>query len=63
VGTTIKTRAGVTVYPQPGEEHWHRGTPDNTMCHLALFEGTGDANGVTWLEPVTDEQYTSANAL
>ena len=33
----------------------------NMMCHLAMFEGTGDGDGTTWLEPVTDEQYQAAN--
>jgi hypothetical protein len=33
------------------------------MCHLAMLEGTGtgDGNGTTWLEPVTDEQYKATN--
>jgi len=33
----------------------------NMMCHLAMLEGTGDGDGTTWLEPVTDEQYQAAN--
>jgi hypothetical protein len=28
---------------------------------VAMLEGTGDGNGTTWLEPVTDEQYKAAN--
>jgi len=31
------------------------------MCHYAMLEGTGDGDPTTWLEPVTDEQYQSAN--
>jgi hypothetical protein len=31
------------------------------MCHLAMLEGVEDGDGTTWLEPVTDEQYTAAN--
>jgi hypothetical protein len=31
------------------------------MSHLAMLEGTEDGDGTTWLEPVTDEQYTAAN--
>jgi len=30
------------------------------MCHLAMLEGTGDGDGITWLEPVTDEQYQAS---
>lgn len=59
-GTVLRMRAGDTVYTPPGEEHWHGGTADNMMCHLALLEGTGDGDGTSWLEPVTDEQYQTA---
>jgi hypothetical protein len=31
------------------------------MCHLAMLEGTGNGDGTTWLEPVTDDQYRAAN--
>jgi hypothetical protein len=31
------------------------------MGHLAMLEGTGDGDGTTWLEPVTDEEYQLAN--
>ena len=61
-GTVIRMRAGDTVWTPPGEEHWHGGTADNMMCHLAMLEGTGDGDGTSWLEPVTDEQYQGANA-
>ncbi len=32
------------------------------MCHLAMLEGASDGDGTTWLEPVSDEDYTGANA-
>ena len=60
-GTVIRMRAGDTVYTPPGEEHWHGGTADNMMCHLAMLEGAESGDGTTWLEPVTDEQYAAAN--
>ncbi|HET6191287.1 MAG TPA: cupin domain-containing protein [Trebonia sp.] len=60
-GTVIRMRPGDTVWTLPGEEHWHGGTTDNMMCHLSMLEGTGDDDGTTWLEPVTDEQYQAAN--
>jgi quercetin dioxygenase-like cupin family protein len=60
-GTVIRMRAGDTVYTPPGEEHWHGGTADHMMCHLAMLEGTESGDGTTWLEPVTDEQYAAAN--
>ena len=60
-GTVIQMRPGDTIYTPPGEEHWHGATADNMMCHLAMLEGTADGDGTTWLEPVTDEQYTTAH--
>jgi quercetin dioxygenase-like cupin family protein len=61
-GTIIHMRAGDTVWTPPGEEHWHGGTTDTFMCHIAMLEGTADGDGTTWLEPVTDKQYQVANA-
>jgi quercetin dioxygenase-like cupin family protein len=61
-GTVIRIRAGDTVWTPPGEEHWHGGSADNMMCHLALLENSGDGTDpTTWLEPVTDQQYEAAN--
>jgi quercetin dioxygenase-like cupin family protein len=60
-GTVLRLRAGDTVWTPPGEEHWHGATEGNLMCHYALLEGTGDGDGTTWLEPVTDEQYQQAH--
>ena len=60
-GTTIRIRPGDTVWAPPGEEHWHGATTGNVMCHHAMLEGTGDGDGTTWLEAVTDEQYQAAN--
>jgi hypothetical protein len=47
----------------PGEEHWHGGTVDNMMCHLAMLEGTESGDSTTWLEPVSDEQYAAAKPV
>jgi quercetin dioxygenase-like cupin family protein len=60
-GTVIRMRPGDTVYTPPGEEHWHGATADNMMCHLAMLEGTGEGDGTTWLEHVTDDQYQAAH--
>lgn len=49
------------VYTPPGQEHWHGATAGNFMCHLAMLEGIPGGDGTTWLEPVTDEQYQTAN--
>ncbi len=60
-GSVIRMRPGDTVWTPPGEEHWHGGTADNFMCHLAMLESTGEGDPTTWLEPVTDEEYDRAN--
>lgn len=61
-GNVIVMRAGDTVWTPPGEEHWHGATAVNFMCHIALLEGTGDGDGTTWLEPVTDDDYAAASS-
>jgi quercetin dioxygenase-like cupin family protein len=60
-GTVIRLTPGDTVWTPPGEEHWHGAGVDCMMCHIAMLEGVADGDGTTWLEPVTDEQYTVAN--
>jgi quercetin dioxygenase-like cupin family protein len=60
-GTVIRLTPGDTVWTPPGEEHWHGASVDCMMSHLAMLEGAENGDGTTWLEPVTDEQYTAAN--
>jgi quercetin dioxygenase-like cupin family protein len=59
-GHVIVARPGQVIYTPPGEEHWHGAAPENFMAHIALYEGTADGDGATWLEHVTDEQYAAA---
>ncbi len=61
-GNTVRIRAGDTVWTPAGEEHWHGGTAQNMMCHYAILDETPAGDATTWLEPVTDDQYTAANA-
>jgi len=41
------------VWTPPDEKHWHGATPTTAMPHIAIAEG------VEWLEKVTDEQYVA----
>lgn len=41
-------------------EHWHGASADHQMVHIALTNYVEDEN-VTWLEPVTDEEYNQTN--
>ena len=50
-------RPGDVVYIEPGEEHWHGATADRFMAHVGLLDGDEDGEVVTWLDPVTDEEY------
>ncbi|WP_031073986.1 cupin domain-containing protein [Streptomyces sp. NRRL WC-3742] len=60
-GVVLEARPGELVVCPPGEEHWHGAAPDRFMEHLAMWEGPGDGSPeTTWLEPVTDEQYSAA---
>lgn len=41
-------------------EHWHGATANSEMAHIAITNFKDDEQ-VTWLEPVTEEQYNEAN--
>ena len=47
---------GETIVCDPNIEHWHGATPNTRMTHIAITNDKG-AGGVTWLKPVTDEEY------
>ncbi len=46
---------GDTVHIPAGEVHWHGGTADTFVSHLAISVGETE-----WLEPVSDADYDSA---
>jgi quercetin dioxygenase-like cupin family protein len=61
-GSVVRARAGDTVICPPDEVHWHGAAEDTFMSHLAMLEAKPDGSDpTTWLEPVTDEQYKTAN--
>ena len=58
-GGEIQTiRPGDTVYFEPNEKHWHGASPTTAMTHIALQEEL-DGSAVTWMEHVTDDEYTA----
>ena len=61
-GPACLVRAGDRVVFEPGEEHWHGAAPDHLMAHLALSQTDADGVGVSWLDPVTDDDYATAAA-
>jgi quercetin dioxygenase-like cupin family protein len=57
-GPVREIRPGDVVWIPPGEKHWHGGSPTNAMTHIAMQESL-DGNHATWMEPVTDEEYSA----
>jgi quercetin dioxygenase-like cupin family protein len=41
-------------------EHWHGATANTGMVHIAISNYKGEDN-VTWLKPVSDEDYKAVN--
>ena len=52
---------GRTVWILPLEEHWHGAMAGTRMAHIVAQEADEDGETVTWLEPVTDEEFARAN--
>lgn len=50
----VMLKPGDLVRCPPGVKHWHGGSAKMSMTHIALSEAGGK---VTWLEPVSDEEY------
>ena len=41
-------------------EHWHGASPDSEFTHIAINPNT-EKGIVTWLNPVTDEEYNTVH--
>lgn len=59
-GAAEVIRAGDVVVCPPGVKHWHGAAAGTMMQHFAVGERDPSA-AVTWLEPVSDEDYLKAN--
>jgi len=59
-GPIEEIRAGDVLWCPPGVKHWHGASPTSAMTHIALT-GVRDGHNVTWLEKVTDEQYSAGD--
>ena len=57
-GPVREIRPGDVVWIPPGEKHWHGGSPTTGMVHVAMQESL-DGSHATWMEPVTDEEYSA----
>ncbi|MEV0119688.1 cupin domain-containing protein [Streptomyces sp. NPDC050844] len=56
----VRITASETVKCPADEGHWHGATDTPLMAHIAMVVGDESGDGTTWLEPVTDEQFTAA---
>ena len=57
-GPIQEIKPGDVVWIPPGEKHWHGGSPTTGMVHIATQESL-DGNHVTWMEHVTDAEYSA----
>jgi mannose-6-phosphate isomerase-like protein (cupin superfamily) len=53
-----RIRPGDVIYIEPNEEHSHGATADRFMAHVAIQEADEQGDVVTWLDHVTDEEYS-----
>ena len=60
-GPIEEIRPGDVVWFPPGEKHWHGATDKTAMTHVAIAESQ-DGSPVTWLEQVTDEEYSGTSS-
>jgi quercetin dioxygenase-like cupin family protein len=51
----IEMKAGDTIFVGPGVVHWHGASPNQSATQFNVTRGD-----VTWLDPVTDQEYTAA---
>jgi quercetin dioxygenase-like cupin family protein len=53
-GPVIELHAGDAIYARPGVVHWHGAAPEAAGVQFNVSRG-----GITWLEEVTDKEYTA----
>ncbi|GAB4021751.1 hypothetical protein GCM10028808_67570 [Spirosoma migulaei] len=50
-------QVGEAVNIAPDVVHWHGATPSSRFTHLAINPNVSKGGAVSWLQPVTDEEY------
>jgi len=51
-GPVLEMLPGEPWYTAAAVEHWHGAAPDEAVVQLTIYSG-----GVTWMAPVSDEEY------
>lgn len=59
-GPITEVSPGDSVWFEPGERHWHGAAPGRSMVHLAAQLEDESGQVVTWLEKVTEAEYSGA---
>ena len=59
-GPVEEIRPGDFVWFAPGEKHWHGGSPQTAMTHIAMQE-VQDGEIVDWMEKVTNAQFGASS--
>lgn len=54
-----KLLPGDVVWFPADEKHWHGAAPNSAMSHMAIQSPDEKGDVVTWLEQVSDEDYTA----
>ena len=58
-GPVRKLMAGDVVWFPANEKHWHGAAPNSAMSHLAIQSPDENGEVVTWMEQVSDEDYSA----
>lgn len=59
-GPVVELLPNEPVVTARGVPHWHGAAPDAGGTQWNIYDGIGVDGSVTWLEPVTDEEYEVA---
>lgn len=58
-GEIVELRPNEPVVTPAGVAHWHGATPDEGGIQWNIYDGIGVEGSVTWIEPVTDEEFNA----
>jgi quercetin dioxygenase-like cupin family protein len=56
----VEVLPGDVIWFEPGERHWHGAAPNRKMVHLAVQRVDEGGNVATWMERVTEAEYSGA---
>jgi quercetin dioxygenase-like cupin family protein len=56
-----RIQQGDVIWTPPKVKHWHGGSLESSMTHIAIQE-TLNGKNIDWLEKVSDEQYNAGVA-